>query len=116
MSTEQHDEQVLGKAYDARLMRRLLTYIRPYRRSAVLALFFIVTASLLSVLPPYLTKVAIDRYIQRRALAGLNIIACLYLLILLDQFGLGFGQTWVMNLMGQKIMYDLRMQIFRHLQ
>src|SRR5437867_1386873 len=116
MAIEHHEEQVLGKAYDARLMRRLLTYIAPYRGSAALALFFIVTASALSVLPPYLSKVAIDQYIQRRDLAGLNTIACLYMLILLAQFGLGFGQTWVMNLMGQKIMYDLRMQIFRHLQ
>ncbi len=116
MVNEHHEEQVLGKAYDARLMRRLLAYIVPYRRSAALALLFIVIASVLSVLPPYLTKVAIDRYIQNHDLAGLNGIALLYLMILLAQFGLGFGQTWVMNLMGQKIMYDLRMQIFSHLQ
>jgi ATP-binding cassette subfamily B multidrug efflux pump len=116
MSSDPHEEQVLGKAYDARLMRRLLTYIRPYRRSAALAVLFIVAASALSVLPPYLTKIAIDRYIQNSDLGGLYRVAALYLVILFAVFGLSFGQTWVMNLMGQKIMYDLRMQIFRHLQ
>jgi ATP-binding cassette subfamily B protein len=116
MSEGQHEEQVLGKAYDARLMRRLLTYIRPYRSSAFLAIFYIVAASALGVLPPYLTKVAIDRYIQTNDLAGLNTIAALYALTLVAVFVLSFGQTWVMNLMGQKIMYDLRVQIFGHLQ
>ncbi len=111
-----HEEQVLGKAYDARLMRRLLGYIRPYRKSAVLALLFILAASALSVVPPYLTKVAIDRYIQTGDLAGLNLVAGAYVLTLAAVFVLSFGQTWVMNVMGQKIMYDLRRQIFRHLQ
>jgi ATP-binding cassette subfamily B multidrug efflux pump len=111
-----HDEQVLGKAYDARLMRRLLAYIQPYRRSAGLALLFIVSASALSVLPPYLTKVAIDRYIRSGDLAGLNMVAVIYVATLAGTFVLSFGQTWVMNIMGQKIMFDLRMEIFRHLQ
>ncbi len=116
MPPQSYDDQVLGKAYDARLMRRLLTYIRPYRGSAVLAIVYIVAASALAVLPPYLTKVAIDRYIQTGNLEGLNRIAALYVLTLVAVFGLSYGQTWVMNLMGQKIMYDLRLQIFRHLQ
>jgi ATP-binding cassette subfamily B protein len=116
MKIEPQDDQVLGKAYDARLMRRLLSYIRPYRRSAALALFYIVAGSGLSVLPPYLTKVAIDGYIRRGDLSGLNLIAALYVLTLLAVFWLSYGQAWVMNIMGQKIMYDLRMEIFRHLQ
>jgi ATP-binding cassette subfamily B multidrug efflux pump len=116
MTVESQDEQAIGKAYDARLLRRLLTYIRPYRSSAFLALLYIVAASSLSVLPPYLTKIAIDRYIRSGDLPGLNGISALYLLTLFAVFVLSFGQTWVMNLMGQRIMYDLRMQIFRHLQ
>ncbi len=116
MEVHGHEEQVLGKAYDARLMRRLLTYIRPYSHSAALALLLIVSASALSVLPPYLTKVAIDRYIRSGDLAGLNLIAVLYVATLAGTFFLSFGQTWVMNVMGQKIMFDLRMEIFRHLQ
>lgn len=116
MSGETQEEQVLGKAYDAKLMRRLLAYIRPYRASAFLALFYIVSGSALSVLPPYLTKIAIDRYIRDRDFTGMSVIAGLYLLTLAATFAFSYGQTWVMNLMGQKIMYDLRMQIFRHLQ
>ena len=111
-----HEEQVLGRAYDARLMRRLMTYVRPYKGSAFLALLFILSASALSVLPPYLTKVAIDRYIRNADMGGLNLVAALYVATLAGTFGFSFGQTWVMNVMGQKIMYDLRLEIFRHLQ
>jgi ATP-binding cassette subfamily B multidrug efflux pump len=111
-----HEEQVLGRAYDARLMRRLMAYVRPYKGSAFLALLFILSASALSVLPPYLTKVAIDRYIRNADMGGLNLVAALYVATLAGTFGFSFGQTWVMNVMGQKIMYDLRLEIFRHLQ
>jgi len=116
MSFDPSDDQVLGKAYDARLMRRLLGYIRPYKGSAWLALGYILAASALSVVPPYLTKVAIDRYIARNDLAGLGRVAALYVAVLAAEFALLYGETWVLNVMGQKIMVDLRMQIFRHLQ
>ncbi len=109
-------EEVLGKAYDARLMRRLLKYIRPYRRSAYLAIACLLAGSILSIIQPYLTKIAIDRYIRDGNLTGLSQIAAIYIVSLIFVFGLSFGQTWLINLMGQKIMYDLRMQIFRHLQ
>jgi len=116
VTADRYEEQVLGKAYDARLMRRLLRYIQPYRATAILAFLYILAGSALSVLPPWLTKVAIDRYIRASNLAGLNTIAALYLLTLLGTFAFSYGQTWVLNVMGQKIMYDLRMEIFRHLQ
>ncbi len=116
MAADAREEQVLGKAYDARLMRRLLGYVRPYWRSAALSLFYIIAASGLSVLPPYLTMVAIDRYIRIGDVAGLGSIALWYVMTLGAVFAFSYGQTWVMNLMGQRIMYDLRMQIFGHLQ
>ena len=116
MAADQHEEQVLGKAYDAQLMRRLLRYIWPYRSAAALAFLYIILGSALSVLPPWLTKLAIDRYIRTSNLGGLNEIAGLYILALLGTFIFSYGQTWVLNLMGQKIMYDLRMEIFEHLQ
>ncbi len=116
MTADLHEEQVLGKAYDARLMRRLLKYLVPYRMAAFLSLVFILSASGLTVIQPYLTKVAIDRYIRTSDFAGLNLIALLYLLTLAGEFCLSFGETWVLNLMGQRIMFDLRMEIFRHLQ
>lgn len=116
MPADMNEEQVLGKAYDARLMRRLLTYIKPYRRSAYLAIVCLLLGSGLSIVQPYLTKVAIDRYIRNNNFAGLNQIAILYILTLIFVFALSFGETWLINLMGQKIMRDLRMEIFRHLQ
>jgi ATP-binding cassette, subfamily B, multidrug efflux pump len=116
MSAELHDEQALGKAYDTRLLLRLLGYIKPYRGSAVLAVLYILAASVLSVVQPYLTKIAIDRYISQGDVAGLNKLALAYLGTLIAVFAFTYGQTWVMNMMGQRIMYDLRMQIFRHFQ
>jgi ATP-binding cassette, subfamily B, multidrug efflux pump len=116
MASDIHEEQVLGKAYDARLMRRLLVYIKPYRRSAYLAIVCLFLGSGLSVVQPYLIKIAIDRYIQTKNYAGLSQISILYMLSLIFVFGLSFGETWLINLMGQKIMRDLRMEIFQRLQ
>jgi ATP-binding cassette, subfamily B, multidrug efflux pump len=116
MTSDIHEEQVLGKAYDARLMRRLLVYIKPYRRSAYLAIVCLLLGSGFSVVQPYLTKIAIDRYIQTKSYAGLSQIAVFYILTLVFVFGLSFGETWLINLMGQKIMRDLRMEIFQRLQ
>ncbi len=116
MPAEYHEEQVLGKAYDARLMRRLLTYLKPYRASAFISLVFLLAASAITVIQPYLVKVAIDSYIRHNDPAGLNVIALVYLLTLGAEFCFGFGEAWFLNVMGQRIMYDLRMQIFSHLQ
>jgi ATP-binding cassette subfamily B protein len=111
-----HDEDVLGKAYDARLMRRLLGYLRPYKPQVALAVFAIAGHSLVELAPPYLTKLAIDRYIPSRDLSGLGLIALGYLVTLIASFGLEFLQTWTMQLTGQRIMFDLRMRVFEHLQ
>jgi len=116
MPVDSNEEQVLGKAYDARLMRRLLAYIKPYRRSAFLAIACLLAGSALSIVQPYLTKIAIDRYIRNHNVAGLNQIALLYSLTLLLVFALSFAETLLINLMGQKIMRDLRMEIFKRLQ
>ncbi len=116
MSADIHEEQVLGKAYDARLMRRLLTYIKPYQGSAYGAAACLLAGAAFSVIQPFLTKVAIDRYIRNNNLEGLNYIAGAYILTLIMVFILSFGQTYLINVMGQKIMRDLRMEIFRHLQ
>ena len=111
-----HDEDVLGKAYDARLMRRLLTYLRPYTPQVALATAAIVGHSALELAPPYLTKLVIDRYIPARDVPGLTLIAILYLATLAGSFVLDYAQTWLLQLTGQRIMFDLRMQIYEHLQ
>lgn len=111
-----HEEEVLGKAYDARLMRRLLDYLRPYRLQVAGALTAIITNSIVQLAQPYLIKLAIDKYIAERDMAGLNQIAAAYLAILLVGFVLEYVQTYTMQLTGQRIMFDMRMQIYGHLQ
>jgi ATP-binding cassette subfamily B multidrug efflux pump len=110
------EDDVLGKAYDARLMRRLLEYLRPYWRQVILAFVTIIVSTVASLVQPYLIKVAIDRYISRRELAGLDGLAALYLTVLVASFAAEYFQTWTLQLTGQRIMYDLRLVIYRHLQ
>jgi ATP-binding cassette subfamily B multidrug efflux pump len=124
------EEEVLGKAYDGRLMRRLLTYLRPYKWHVVVALAAIVLKSGLDVLGPFLTKIAIDKYLAKSPnshswigdrlsdapLLGIAQIGGLYVGILIFTFTLEFIQTYLMQWTGQKVMFDLRKQIFRHLQ
>jgi ATP-binding cassette subfamily B protein len=111
-----HEEEVLGKAYDGRLMRRLLGYLRPYRRYVAIAIGTIVANSALQLAPPYLTKIVIDQYIPARDLSGLTAIAALYLITLAASFAFEYAQTWTMQMTGQKVMFDIRMQVFSHLQ
>src|SRR5262245_4814602 len=111
-----HEEEVLGKAYDGRLMRRLLTYLRPYRPQVVLAIAAIVGHACLELAPPYLTKIVIDRYIPARDVSGLGLVAAVYLTVLAASFALEYVQTWTMQGTGQRIMFDLRMQMMTHLQ
>ena len=111
-----HEEEVLGKAYDSVLMRRLLKYLWPYRLYATVALASIICNSVLQLAQPYLMKVAIDQHIARADLAGLDRIALAFLGILLGSFALEYLQTWVLQMTGQRIMFDMRMQIYGHLQ
>ena len=124
------EEEVLGKAYDSRLMARLLKYLRPYRWQVAIALVSILLKSFADVLGPYLTKVAIDRYLSPakglssgfwswlspRAITGIAQIASIYVGLLVFSFLFEFLQTYLMQWTGQKVMFDLRRQIFRHLQ
>jgi ATP-binding cassette, subfamily B, multidrug efflux pump len=110
------EEDVVGKAYDARLMRRLLRYLRPYRLSALLALAAIISSSVLQLAQPYLMKVAIDRYIPARDVSGMNAVALAYLAIIVASFCLDFSQTWLLQNTGQRIMFDMRAEIYAHLQ
>ena len=111
-----HEEEALGKAYDARLMRRLISYLRPYRVWVTFAIAAIIGHALTELAPPYLTKVVIDRYIPAGDTAGVASVAMLYIVALIASFGLEYAQTWTMQMIGQRIMFDLRMQVFTHLQ
>ncbi len=111
-----HDEEILGKAYDSTLMRRLLGYLTPYWWQVAVSLAAIIVGSMLQLAQPYLTKLAIDEYIARADLDGLNRIALVYLGVLVGGFVLTAVQTYTMQMTGQRIMFDLRMQIYGHLQ
>jgi len=116
MSASGQDDEILGKAYDARLMRRLAHFIRPYSAIVAAALVTTIVGSIASLVQPYLIKVAIDRYIAARRLAGLDTLALVYLGVLVIAFAAEYAQTWTMQLTGQRIMFDMRMAIYRHLQ
>ena len=111
-----HEEEILGKAYDARLMRRLLEYLWPYWRAVAVALVAIFVGAMAELAQPYLLKVAIDRYIAVGELDGLKGLAALFLLVLVVEFFADYGQTWTMQLTGQRMMFDLRMSVYGHLQ
>ncbi|HTH02660.1 MAG TPA: ABC transporter ATP-binding protein [Vicinamibacterales bacterium] len=111
-----HEEEVLGKAYDAKLMRRLLRYLRPYKAQVAVALAAIISGSVLQLAQPYLMKLAIDRYIATRDFGGVDRIAIAYFFILIASFALEYVQTWMLQMTGQRIMYDMRLQIYEHLQ
>ncbi len=111
-----HDDEIIGRAYDGRLMRRLLTYLSPYRGQVGFAVTAIVGHSALELAPPYLTKIVIDEYIPAGDLSGIGTIAALFLLTVLGAFALEYLQTSAMQAIGQRIMFDLRMQIHGQLQ
>lgn len=110
------EEEVLGKAYDSRLMRRLLDYLLPYRRMVAIAFFLILLESIAEVALPWLTRVAIDDYISPGNVNGLMGIAGVYLGVLVVRLGIGFFETFLLQSTGQRIMFDMREQIFGHLQ
>jgi ATP-binding cassette subfamily B protein len=126
------EEEVLGKAYDSRLMKRLLAYLRPYKWQTAVALTAILLRVILGpdIIGPFLVKTAIDRFLaprpgvhgfldpflSSRPLTGIGQIALIYLISLLCSFVLEYVQTYLMQWTGQKVMFDLRSQIFRHLQ
>lgn len=124
------EEEILGKAYDSRLMKRLLTYLRPYWWQVAIALVSIVLKACADVSGPYLVKVAIDRYLapakgahsflgdhlSSRPLTGIAQIGGIYVSLLVFAFALEYLQTYYMQWTGQLVMFDLRSQLFRHLQ
>ncbi len=111
-----HDEEVLGKVYDGRLMRRLLAYLAPYKLVVAVSLVLVLLVSALKLVGPILTKIAIDDYIAARDIGGLNVIALVYVLALVAQFVISYFQIYIMNMAGQRVMADMRREIFSHLQ
>jgi ATP-binding cassette subfamily B multidrug efflux pump len=136
---ERHEDEG-AKAFDPHLARRLLRYLKPYRLRATVSVGLVILSSMLEIAGPAIVAVAIDLYVKPSQgaqvpgisqrigawlvghglaldpLSGINIAAGLYFVVLLGGFAVLYTQMVLMNLMGQYIMYDLRKQIFNHLQ
>ena len=130
---DHHEESAIGKIYDRRLLARLATYLRPYRPQVALAVVLLIFHSAVHVIVPLFYKIAIDYYIQPTSDAdgkltwltqylaadpstGLQQLALVFGLLLVVGFVAAYGQAYTMLMTGQRVMYDLRMQIFSHLQ
>ncbi len=111
-----HEDEKLGAVYDATLVRRLIPFIKPYARQSVFAVITLLIASVLAVLTPKLIQVGIDDYIATDDLDGLGVIIMVFSVVLIAGFGFRYAQMYIMEWIGQQIMFDLRRKIFGHLQ
>ncbi len=116
MADNKHDDEILGKAYDAKLMKRLLSYIKPYRKYVFFAILLNIFVAALGPLRPYLTKIAIDDYIAKSDFNGLMVISLILLFSLILQAVVQYFLTYATQFLGQKTLYDLRVQLFSHVQ
>jgi ATP-binding cassette subfamily B multidrug efflux pump len=115
-SIQPHEDDVLGKAYDRKLMRRLLVYTRPYRALMYGAFALLCVEGGIQVVGPLLTRRVIDVAVPTHNLHIVVVSTVLFFLALLTEFITSYGQTWLTSLLGQRVMRDLRMEIFGHLQ
>ncbi len=113
---ENEQEEVLGKAYDARLMKRLIKYLKPYKKWVIIAIILTVGVALLSTVRPYLTKIAIDNYIVNKDAVGLRNIILILLGTLIFQGLLQYSMAYLTQWIGQKTILELRMKLFEHIQ
>src|SRR5580700_3921713 len=120
-----HEEEALGKAYDSRLLKRLLEYLRPYRWRVVLALALVAIVTPLELAPPKLFQIAIDKYFtpfvngaitEGAAWSGVKWISIVFFGVLVFDFLAQYIQIRIMQRVGQQTMYDMRTEIFRHIQ
>jgi ATP-binding cassette subfamily B multidrug efflux pump len=114
--TSIHEEEVLGKAYDARLIRRLWGYVRPHHGLVALSVALLLAVSAAQLVQPYIIKVAIDGYIAKKSLDGLGSLAVLFLLALIAELVLRFAQIYFLERTGQNVVFDIRTRVFSHLQ
>jgi len=110
------DDEILGKAYDSRLMKRLLKYVKPYWRQVLISILLVLILAVLNPLRPYITKFAIDDYILKSNYSGLTKLTLLLFGVLFLQGVLQYLLSYTTGWIGQRTIFDLRMEIFNHLQ
>jgi ATP-binding cassette subfamily B protein len=116
MRDAEPDDEVLGRAYDARLVRRVWSFTRPHARLVLVTCALFPAVALLELAQPYLVKIAIDEHILRRDWPGLGRVALLFMLLLVGLYVLRAIQTYLTQLTGQRVIHDLRAALFAHLQ
>lgn len=109
-------DEISGKAYDLRLMRRLLRYVRPYRGAFALSVFCLLLSSLALLVQPYLLKIAIDRSMAAKDFVGLSGMATLFVLAAVTELVFFYGNYYLTMLVAQRALSDLRVEVFAHLQ
>lgn len=110
------DDEILGKAYDGTLVRRLTVFVKPYWRRLSVAVVLLLGAALTELAPPLLVQRAIDGPIAARDLGGMWPIFGLFALSLLATFAFRYSHNYLMQSIGQQVMVDIRMTIFTHIQ
>lgn len=110
------EDEITGKAYDTRLMKRLLAFTTPYKNLIFFGVLLTLLTSVLQLAGPYLTKTAIDKYIANKELSGLYLILIIYFIVIVFVFITQYAQIYITQFFGQKLMFDIRSRIFRHIQ
>ena len=116
MQSDKYEEESLGKVYDSKLMKRLLSYVKPYKAWVASSVILLLIASAAELAGPYLIKLGIDSYISAGDKSGLAWISLALLAVNVVSFLLHYWQIYLMNLTGQRIIYDMRTQLFSHIQ
>jgi len=110
------DDEILGKAYDATLMRRLLRYLKPYRWHVVLGIVLSIAVSSMEAVRPYFVKVAVDQNIANKDARGLLVTTLLFFGLMMARGFVQYANTYLTQWIGQRTIFDLRMEVFKHLQ
>jgi ATP-binding cassette subfamily B protein len=110
------EDEILGKAYDSSLMKRLLTYLRPYRRHVLAGVLLSIVVAALEAVRPYFIKVAVDENIAHGDAHGLLVTTLVFFGVMLFRGFLQYANAYLTQWIGQRTIFDLRMEIFRHLQ
>jgi len=111
-----YEDEIVGKMYDRRLMRRFIRYVLPYRRLIAVALLMLPLVAAAKLVQPWILKVAIDNHIMKGEMAGLPLLAAGFLGVIFAESLLTFAEVYLLQYVGQKVMYDLRVELFSHIQ
>ncbi|MBX3281376.1 MAG: ABC transporter ATP-binding protein [Acidobacteria bacterium] len=115
-SRKYHEEDAIGKTYDLMVAKRLARYLRPYWKIAAAALFLTLVTNILASIQPLFTKVAVDSYIIPKNVDGIWLFSFAFFGVFLFRFVFSYVQEILLNTVGQRVMFDLRTELFTKLQ